>query len=340
MGPRRQFVKEIKEKYDLDLALHCVLATGMSDVGGAVDTWPKEACRVNAEGKIIENRMCLGSQQYLDLAEKRLLDNCADGVVFLMFDFNWFTGLCWNKDHGHPVPYKKEDHIRANVELAKRVHEKYPDVLIEMQDMLCGGMPQRYIPVYYKYGIPGSYNETWGFELMWQPMEELKNGHARSLYYYSLGSTVPLYLHIDLRGDNKNCVALWWYASTCRHLGIGGTHRDPAVAQAQKLAMKQYRKLERYYKQGKFYGISEQIHIHVLEGQQAFVVNLFNLSDKPQRIGGTIPLEQMGLDRERWYHRPKEGWFDQNAGTFSVSSMMEPWSAKVIEVLSYKPVEE
>jgi hypothetical protein len=135
-------------------------------------------------------------------------------------------------------------------------------------------------------------------------------------------------------------VALWWYASTCRHLGIGGTHRDPAVAQAQKLAMKQYRKLERYYKQGKFYGISEQIHIHVLEGQQAFVVNLFNLSDKPQRIGGTIPLEQMGLDRERWYHRPKEGWFDQNAGTFSVSSMMEPWSAKVIEVLSYKPVEE
>jgi hypothetical protein len=38
-----------------------------------------------------------------DEAEKRLLANCADGVVFLMFDGNWWNGGCLNPAHGHPV---------------------------------------------------------------------------------------------------------------------------------------------------------------------------------------------------------------------------------------------
>ena len=37
---------------------------------------------------------------------------------FLMFDGNWWNGDCANPDHGHPVPYRMEDHIRANLELA------------------------------------------------------------------------------------------------------------------------------------------------------------------------------------------------------------------------------
>jgi hypothetical protein len=35
---------------------------------------------------------------------------------------NFWNGGCLNPDHGHPVPYTFEDHIRANVGLAARVH--------------------------------------------------------------------------------------------------------------------------------------------------------------------------------------------------------------------------
>ncbi|MEW6746425.1 MAG: hypothetical protein AB1486_27095 [Planctomycetota bacterium] len=205
-------------------------------------------------------QLCLGSKPYLDEAEKRLLANCADGVAFLMFDGNWWNGGCDNADHGHPVPYCPEDHIRANLELARRVHAKYPTVLIEMHDMLAGGSAARPTPVYYKYGLPGSFNDNWGFELMWDPMADIREGRGAALYYYNLGGNVPVYLHIDLRKDNRECVVLWWYASTCRHLGIGGTHSDPAVVRAQQAAMRWYLEHEELYKRGEFYGADDEIH--------------------------------------------------------------------------------
>ena len=213
--------------------------------------------------------LCLGSKQYRDEAERRLLANCADGAVFLMYDGNWWNGGCVDPAHGHPVPYLLEDHIRANLDLAQRVHAKYPKVLIEMHDPAAGGSVPRITPVYYKYGLPGSYDENWGFELMWDPMADFKETRARSLYYYNLGCNVPLYLHIDLRKDNESCVVLWWYASTCRHLGIGGTSPNPAVVQAQQQAMRRYRQLEAFYKRGEFYGLSEEIHLHVLPKEKA-----------------------------------------------------------------------
>ncbi|MBI4530230.1 MAG: hypothetical protein HY709_01810, partial [Candidatus Latescibacteria bacterium] len=52
--------------------------------------------------------------------------------------------------------------------------------------MIAGGSGHHYTPVYYKYSLPGSYDEKWGFELMWQPMEDIRSGRARSLYYYNL----------------------------------------------------------------------------------------------------------------------------------------------------------
>jgi hypothetical protein len=167
---------------------------------------------------------------------------------------------------------------------------------------------------------------------MWHPLEDIRSGRARSLYYYNLGCNVPIYLHVDLRDDNEYCLVLWWYASTCRHLGIGGTHSNPAVAQAQKLAMKRYRELERSYKEGEFYGMNEEAHIHALPDESAFVVNLFNLSDESRVISGSIAFEEIGLDRNRWYINPKGGGFDRDLGTFSISRRMPPWSAETIEV--------
>lgn len=275
--------------------------------------------------------LCLGSKQYLDEAEKRLLDQCADGVVFLMYDGNWWNGGCLSPDHGHPVPYRIEDHIRANLDLAQRIHAKYPKVLIEMHDPIAGGSPARVTPVYYKYGLPGSYDENWGFELMWDSMADLKAGRGRSLYYYNLGCNVPIYLHINLRGDNEHCVVLWWYASTCRHLGIGGTSSQPRVVAAQKEAMKTYRRLDRFFKRGDFYGINEEIHLHALPKETAFVVNLFNLSDQRRTVGGSIPVERMGLNPGRSYKGAGGAGGTVEQGEFKVSKEMPPWSAEIAE---------
>lgn len=341
LGNRKQFVRDVWERYGLRVSLHCPLATWMSFDGRGVSSWPREACRMDKGGNLIYipswsgemvASICLGSRQYLDEAERRLLAHCADGVVYLMFDGNWWNGGCWNPDHGHPVPYTMEDHCRANLDLACRIHAKYPDVVIEMHDMITGGSIMRYTPVYYKYGLPGSYDDNWGYELMWQPMEDIRSGRARALYYYNLGCNVPVYLHVDLRGDNEHCLVLWWYASTCRHLGIGGTHDDPRIAEAHKKAMKRYRRLDRFYKRGDFYGVSEELHIHALPAENAFVVNLFNLSDESRIISATVGIEEMGLDRNRWYVNPKGGRFDANEGTFTISRRLPPWSARVAEV--------
>ena len=134
---------------------------------------------------------------------------------------------------------------------------------------------------------------------MWDPMADITSGRGQALYYYNLGCNVPIYLHIDLRKDKPGCPELWWYASTCRHLGIGGTHKDPAVAAAQKAAMRKYRELDRFFKRGDFYGLGEAVHLHALPEENAFVVNLFNLSDKKKTVGGSIDLGRMGLKGQR-----------------------------------------
>ena len=274
--------------------------------------------------------VCMGSRAFLDEAEKRLLAHCADGVVFLMFDGSGWNGPCLNPRHGHPVPYLQEDHIRDCIDLCRRVHAKYPNVLIELHDTLASGYPARMTPVYYKYGLPLSYDENWGFELMWCPMEDLRQGRGLGMYYYNLACNVPIYLHIDLRSDNENCVVLWWFASTARHLGIGGTHADPKVAAAQKAAMKYYRRFEHFFKRGEFYGLGEEIHLHVLPDQKAFVVNLFNLSDRPKRVAGSTTLRELGLDPQAAY-KGSQSWGTVHDGVLKLEADMPPWSAKVAD---------
>ena len=332
LGDAHDFIETVRQHYGLAVSLHTPLAPWLSLDKRGVASWPESSWRMDRQGKILSGQVCLSSRQYLDEAERRLLALCAHGVAFLMFDGNWWPGSCWNPDHGHPVPLSVEDHSRANVDLAQRVHKHYPKVLIEMHDMVAGGNWIRPTPVYWKYGLPGSYDENWCFELMWRPMQELQSGRAAALYYYSLGCNIPVYLHIDLRDDNEHGLLLWWYASTCRHLGIGGTHDDPRIAEAQKRHMQRYRRLDRFFKRGDFWGVSEEIHIHTLPGESDFVVNLFNLSDQARVVEGTANLRPMGLDLDRWYVIPYGGGFDAGDGTFSISRRMAPWSAQVVEV--------
>ena len=41
----------------------------------------------------------------------------------------------------------------------------------------------------------------------------------------------------------------------------------------------------------------------MLAAENAFVVNVFNLSDQPRRIEGSLPAAQLGIDPNRWYAR-------------------------------------
>ena len=212
LGELPAFVAEVRQRYGLSVSLHCPLAAWSSVDGSGTHLWPAEAQRMTADGRLMPGALCLAARQYHDEAARRMLALCAGGVQFLMFDGNAWPGECWNPDHGHAVPLTYAEHCRANMRLAARIHAEYPRVLIEMHDPIMAGMRMRYTPVYYGYGLPGSYDDNWGLELMWQPLEDIRLGRARALYYYNLACNVPLYLHVDLRGDNEHSLVLWWYA--------------------------------------------------------------------------------------------------------------------------------
>ncbi len=345
LGSQKQFVEEMQANHGLKVGFHfpvppwssgpCHLPSLEIAMQG-ISEWPVACRRQLARGSNPtpipkdEPWICMGSKQYLDEAEKRILKSCEAGAVFLMVDGNWWNGPCVDDRHGHPIPYRYEDHMRTCVELARRIHARYPKVLIEMHDMLAGGEWKRMTPVYYKYGLPGSYDENWGFELMWEPMKNLQAGTADALYYYALACNIPMYLHIALDGDNEHAAALWWYASTCRHLGIGGKAKNPAIAAIHQAAMKQYRQWEEFYKRGEFYGINPEIHFHVLPRKNAFTVNVFNLSSGKKTVSGSIDVKTLGLD-------PKVNYISADGpgtvarGRYQLSVELPPWGAQAGE---------
>jgi len=98
--------------------------------------------------------------------------------------------------------------------------------------------------------------------------------------------------------------------------------------------MREYRRLDRFYKRGGFFGMHEAAHVHALPAENAFVVNFFNLSAEPRVVEGSVRIEPMGLDPDRWYVTPKGGRFDRQTGMFHIARRMAPWSAHVVEVRS------
>jgi hypothetical protein len=152
----------------------------------------------------------------------------------------------------------------------------------------------------------------------------LQDKSALALYYYNLGCNVPLYLHVDIGQDNANGILLWWYASTCRHLGIGVNNIDSVIEENHKKDMKLYSQLQNFFKRGDFYGINEEIHIHTLPDQQESVINIFNLSDNPEVTEGAIDLSEIGLDPKKKYSCTKE-WIRIVDGKLIVKKSMKPW---------------
>ena len=314
MGPCKAFTEMLRRDYGLKLSLHTPLS-GWCDP----TAYPPEMYRMNRLGQRLtwerragfgDSPLCGASRPYVEESARRLKALARDGAGFFMFDGTAYHGECWDPQHGHPVPARGEEHVQATSRLARMVHLEYPDVLIEMHDPVAGGAPIRPAPTYYGHGraAPGEqvsealgFDSVWAFELMWGPMEDLMSGHAIALYYYNLAYGLPLYIHIDLRKDNANALEFWWNASTCRHLGIGGTHQDAAVQKAHHEAMATYRRLAPFFKAGTFYGLDEMVHVHVHPSEPAAVVNCFNLEDHPVRRRLEIDPAKFGLDAGRSY---------------------------------------
>jgi uncharacterized protein YciI len=173
-----------------------------------------------------------------------------------------------------------------------------------MHGQMLGGTTMRYVPCYYGHGN-GGFDDVWAFELMWDPMRDLLSGHSIALYYFNLAYSLPLYIHIDLRRDNAQGLMLWWNMSTCRHLGLGGTHQDAATRQAHQEAMRAYRRLKSFFAAGTFYGIDEQTHVHRHPSESRAVINCFNLEDRAVMRGLEFEPARFGL-KEGKYDVPRQ----------------------------------
>lgn len=295
LGKADDFVRSIREQYGLKVGFRTIGRSYCDDYRGMY--------RVRSDGATGYYapyqpkpfyEPCVCSRQYQEEKISRILSVAEGGMDFIMFDeFDW-RGPCLDPSHGHPVPTTPNMHARAVADLVRRVHEKRPETIIEMHDPIWP-WGVRYTPVYYLHDQPGSFDEGWAFEFMWNPLEDLLSGKALSLFYYNLAYEIPLYLHIDMSKDNDNCLAFWWYASTIRHLGIGGGKDNPERFEAYKLAMREYLSLKDLYTRGDFYGLDELTHLHVLPNDGRCVLNAYNLTDTPVLREVDIRLNDLGL---------------------------------------------
>jgi hypothetical protein len=236
------------------------------------------------------------NEKWVQEKSRRILELVKDGVDFLMFDFTdignpleELTG-CYSKDHGHEVPMKRQTHAQNIFRVIQNIKKKYPDILIEAHDRGVGNQ------LYYQHNLPHSFDENWGFECMWNPMQDLISRRAFQLYEYNLAYSIPLYLHINEHSDNEKMLQFWWYSSVVRHIGIGGlTDKTSSKYKALKNAVMLYKKIKPILTRGIFYGISPMIHIHVDENSKTGVIMAFNLSSREKTVTIQINTSKFGL---------------------------------------------
>jgi hypothetical protein len=334
------FVKTIKQKYGLEVSLHLMSHTNST-------TEYRGMYRKDEKGKIVPcwdgAKVCMQSK-WKEEKTRRVLELAEAGVAYFMFDFQEWYPTCYDASHGHEVPLKRQSHADGINEVIRTVKKAYPHLYIEAHDRVTTGL-QDYHPLYYQYDPPRSFTENWGFEYMWDSYLDLISGKAVSMYEYNLAYEVPLYLHINIgqksgllhRGtisvgpDNHNMLAFWWYASTARHLGIGGV-TDPTsrLYKALKKAMKTYMSLIDFYKRGTFYGIDEMAHVHTLAERNQAVINLFNLTGKPVRRDIVVKTGEIGLKSFKGLSGATS--VEKEKGGFRFSATIKPLSPALVKV--------
>lgn len=342
LGPLEVFVQTLRERYGLKTSLHLMMHTKTLTEDpriyrrrpdGSIDLWP---------GLYTGGRICAASPVWQQLKTERLLKLAAAGVTFFMFDFVSYVppeipirraersgSACWAADHGHAVPLTLQAHAEGLLKVIQAVKHQYPRLLIEAHDRVRGGL-QDFHPLYFQHGIPHSFDENWGFEYMWDSFMDLLSGKALSLYEYNLAYDIPLYLHIHCGQDNDRMLAFWWYASTCRHLGIGGV-KDPATPlyQALKRAVTTYRRLKAFFTRGRFIGIEPLIHGHALPEQGAAIFVLFNLGSEPVTRTVDLAAEATGVTA---IHSTRNAAVRLEHGRLAFTVEVEPLSARLVEI--------
>lgn len=352
LGPLNSFVRTMRDDYGLAVALHTPLANW-----NIYKSYPAPALLRDEDNNLkslsewegFDHGLCSAAPGWWDTKRDRLLALAQAGVGFVMFDGTNYTP-CYDANHGHSIPLTREEHIQSYAELARTLRKQYPALRIEMHDQVVGPVEQRYVPMYYTQAAD-TFECIWGFEYMWYSMQDLLNGKAMALYYYNLAYSIPLYLHVNLKTDNHHALMFWWYASTCRHLGIGG--RDAVLPACKDLpeigigngfepdlvrwdahrhAMLTYRRLKSFYTRGEFFGINETTHIHALPRQDAAVVNCFNLSDNPEQREVDIDLRSMLLDPAHSYHVVGASRYEQIEGRLILTVDLPAHGVAIIEI--------
>jgi len=297
-GPLKEFSHDIHEKYGLKLALHLMMNFEGVNEPDEFYLRSKKGVKVVADPYI--NLYCVcANDHWVKEKTRRILELAKEGIDFFMFDFTELSNFmaedlgCFSKDHGHEVPMRRQTHAENILKVIQNVKKEYPNILIEAHDR---GVKPRH-PLYFQHNLPHSFDENWGFECMWNPMQDLISGRAIQLFEYNLAYSIPLYLHINENSDNDNMLQFWWYASLARHLGIGGlSNRDSVKYKALKEAMILYKKIKHYLTQGIFYGITQEIHLHVDEIDKLGVITAYNLSSRSQKTVIQFNFMKYGLE--------------------------------------------
>ncbi len=297
-GLLKEFSKNIHEKYGLKLALHLMMNFEGENEPDEFYLRSKKGVKVVADPYTNLFSLC-ANDHWVEEKTRRLLELAKEGVDFFMFDFTDFSTFmvdelgCFSKDHGHETPMLRKTHAENIFKVIQNVKKKFPHILIEAHDR--GVKPRN--PLYYQHNLPHSFDENWGFECMWNPMHDLLSGRATQLFEYNLAYSIPLYLHINENSDNENMLQFWWYASLARHLGIGGLrNREIVKYNALKEAMVLYKKIKPFFTRGIFYGINQNIHLHVDEIGKLGVITAYNLSSRVQILKVQLDPIKYGLD--------------------------------------------
>jgi hypothetical protein len=291
LGPIEDFVRRLKDEYGLSLALHLMIHTKSTEEDpriyrkrpdGEIDLWTDATPYVGGF-------VCPASPVWQQQKTDRLLRLAEAGASFFMFDFVNYRP-CWSSEHGHSVPLTREEHSEGILSVIRAVKSRFPGLTIEAHDRIGGGLP-----LYYQHGSTDAHDELWGFEYMWDPYADLLSGRALSLYEYNLAYDIPLYLHINSAHDSPTMLAFWWYASCCRHLGIGGLAESDEQWPRLVEAMRTYRGLQPYFARGRFAGIDTLTHLHVLDQEGGAVLTAYNLEATEVRRSVSITPAEMPL---------------------------------------------
>jgi len=297
LGAPEDFIRDIRSKYGLKLGLRVIGRSYCDGYPGLYRrTFDGNTGYYAPYARRPFYEPCMANEFCRHEMLERISKIAGAGIDFMSFDaFDW-RGPCFDGRHGHKVPTTPNVHSAGVMELIARLREKRPEMLIEAHDPVWP-WGVRYLPVYYHHDAGRTFDEGWAFEFT-NPLENLLSGRALSLLYYNLAYDLPLYLFIDMDSDNENCLAFWWYASTIRHLGIGGGKADDRRFEAYKRAIAEYKELRDLYVAGTFYALDELTHIHAIPEAGRCILNAFNLTDKPVSRTAELRPHDLGLLEE------------------------------------------